>query len=162
MIQEEFRATDVPGYMVSNTGKVKSLKSSRGISAYENDDGYLIVPLRNSSIDQQQCKRPVHRLVALAFIDNPNNKPEVDHIDQDKTNNHVDNLRWVDRFEQQRNSPNNVYVEFEGVRHILKDLCQKFNSRTLYGNILSRVNRGKGTHQQVFESSIRGLTYGNY
>lgn len=159
MIQEEFRKTEVPGYMVSNTGKVVSLKSTRGICAYETEDGYLRVPLTDSSLNQKQCHKLVHRLVAIAFIENPDNKPEVDHIDQDKTNNHVSNLRWADKYAQQRNSPNNIYVEFGDSKHILKDLCKKFNSRTLYGNILSRVNRGKGTHQRVFESSIRGLTY---
>jgi hypothetical protein len=45
----------------------------------------------------------VHRLVAETFIPNPNNYREVDHIDRDKTNNHVDNLRWVTRWENMAN-----------------------------------------------------------
>lgn len=161
MIQEEFKEVDIPGYMVSNLGRVISLKSARGIKQYASSDGYMIVPLRDSSNGQKQCKRLVHRLVAIAFLGQPGEGQDVDHIDQDKTNNVVSNLRWATRDEQARNSPTNVYVEYDGKLHILKDICSQFDSKTLYVNILSRVNRGKGSHQFVFESSIRGLTHGN-
>ena len=51
--------------------------------------------------------RYVHRLVALAFIDNPDNKPTIDHIDRDKNNNCVENLRWATQSEQEYNkNPN--------------------------------------------------------
>ena len=45
----------------------------------------------------------VHRLVAAAFIPNPENKPCIDHIDGDRANNHADNLRWVTVKENQNN-----------------------------------------------------------
>jgi hypothetical protein len=47
----------------------------------------------------------VHRLVALAFVENPDSKPEVDHIDRDKTNNAALNLRWATRTENAHNIP---------------------------------------------------------
>lgn len=159
MIQEEFRTIDIPGYMVSNLGRVVSLKSARGITPFENEDGYMIVPLRDSSDGQKQCKRLVHRLVALTFIgEQPSALHEVDHIDKDKSNNILSNLRWATRKEQQRNSPSNVFVTYEGVSYILKDICNAIGPKQLYGNILSRVNRGKGTHQDVFNAAVRRTT----
>ena len=55
-------------------------------------DGYLIVCL--SKNDHKTMKR-VHRLVAEAFIPNPNNKPQINHLDENKSNNFVDNLEWA-------------------------------------------------------------------
>lgn len=84
---EEFGAD----YFVSNKGRVMSLVNSlqiRIIKQHLTRDGYSKVVLRGKN-------REVHRLVALAFIDNPDNKPCVNHIDENKENNCVENLEWV-------------------------------------------------------------------
>lgn len=57
---------------------------------------YLFVNFR---VNGKKISRKVHRIIASAFIPNPNNLPEVDHIDCDRTNNAVSNLRWVTRQE---------------------------------------------------------------
>lgn len=86
-------------YEVSNWGRVKSLprngtvKYARILKFHTNRQGYLQVGL---------CKNNklkiflVHRLVAEAFLPNPDNLPEVNHKDENKTNNSVDNLEWCD------------------------------------------------------------------
>lgn len=51
------------------------------------------------SIDGKPYTKSVHRLVAITFLENPENKPEVDHIDSNKLNNRADNLRWATREE---------------------------------------------------------------
>jgi hypothetical protein len=100
-------------YQVSNVGRVKSLerttKSSRNGTEYFrtikpkilkqsfNRCGYLKVPLGRGLIRKQMY---IHRLVAIAFIDNPTKKPTVDHLNTIKTDNRVCNLRWATYSEQ--------------------------------------------------------------
>ena len=81
-------------YEVSNFGRIKSLKRNIILKSYKDGRGYLCVRLYkyNSSIQYK-----VHRLVAEVFIDNPNNYKEVNHKDENKTNNRVENLEWCDR-----------------------------------------------------------------
>lgn len=83
-------------YQVSNTGKVRSLNyhksgNSREMTHGFSSKGYPVVALRK---DGKSTTIAVHRLVAMAFISNPMNLPQVNHIDEDKTNNNVDNLEW--------------------------------------------------------------------
>jgi len=88
-------------YMVSNLGNVKSLNyGNRGfeknLKLINHHSGYVIVDLRNSS---RHNSRLVHVFVATAFIDNPENKRCVNHIDGNKHNNCVSNLEWVTHLE---------------------------------------------------------------
>ena len=110
-------------YSVSDTGIVfrdgKELKSHpRGVTT-KNGGRYLAVNISiydDNGKFAKQIKYYVHRLVAEAFIENPNNVSDVDHIDCNKENNHVDNLRWVTRGENMsRNAlPEGTIIEKQG------------------------------------------------
>lgn len=77
-------------YEVSNLGNVKSLRRGK-LMKLGNCHGYLAVNLRK---DNKPQKFTVHRLVAKAFIPNPDNLPFINHKDEIKTNNCIDNLEW--------------------------------------------------------------------
>ena len=83
-------------YEVSNTGKVRSINYNKSGKVQElrqkiDKDGYCIVTLH---IEGKQKYPSVHRLVAIAFIPNPDNLPQVNHKDTNKKNNHISNLEW--------------------------------------------------------------------
>lgn len=82
-------------YQVSNFGRVKSLKfgKERILKLTKDKDGYLIVNLYKNN---KSKTFKVHRLVAEAFIPNPDNLPQVNHKDEDKSNNILSNLEWCD------------------------------------------------------------------
>lgn len=84
---------EAPNYEVSNLGRVRNIKKNKIMKPFMNNSGYYQVVLRGK--EKTSLYRLVHRLVALNFIDNPNNYFEVNHKDFDKTNNKVDNLEWV-------------------------------------------------------------------
>ena len=83
-----------PDYLVTSFGRVLSLKQGnlKEKKQVNNGHGYLHVLLYKNG---KQYHKIVHRLVAQTFIPNPNNKPQVNHIDENKTNNHVSNLEWI-------------------------------------------------------------------
>lgn len=92
-------------YQVSSYGRVKSLRDKYGnyrekiLSQCDNGNGYLQV---NLCKDKKMKTCYVHRLVAIAFIPNPNNYPTVNHNNEIKTDNRVCNLCWMDYSQQQR------------------------------------------------------------
>lgn len=93
-------------YHVSNTGKVKVVKSNKILKDQPSGNGYRRVGIRN----QGKTKREfVHRLVATIFIPNPDNHPQVDHIDRKPWNNAVENLRWASAKQQKKNQKEAVY-----------------------------------------------------
>ena len=99
-LTEEWRQIrGFPNYLISNYGRVKSLSrpganKSKGVMILKESkrkNGYCKVDLYR---DGQGFTKSIHRLVAEAFIPNPNNYPYINHKDEDKTNNRVDNLEW--------------------------------------------------------------------
>lgn len=122
-VYEDGRVFKHARVVVSELGNIRTLKS-KFIKAYDNGNGYKYIHLwyenRHQSIS-------VHRLVALTYLPNPNNFPEVNHIDGNKANNHVSNLEWCDR----AYNVNDYVSKGRGVYEKFKVLCFDKNGRLI-------------------------------
>lgn len=161
-------------YQVSDLGIIKSLPIDRNnqhshktilLKPRVDRDGYLLVTLR--------CKGKnktfrVHRLVAQAFIPNPENKPQVNHIDEDKTNNMVSNLEWVTAKENVNHGTCIVRSHLSQINDVnrskrvkLVDICTgEYNSF----KSISEASRSTGLSGGNISKCARGITrrVGNY
>lgn len=144
-------------YEVSSDGRVRSL-NYRGVRGRTEElsladwGGYFYVVLSNGL--SKPSKNYVHRLVAQAFLDNPLELPEVNHIDENPSNNHVSNLEWCTR------SYNiNFGSRIERVRDSLSRGIEAFNSS---GEVIHRFSstmeaQRNGFHSSHISSCCRGL-----
>ena len=150
-------------YIVSSMGKVKSLDrivlGKNGVSSFRSGKlksnvidrwGYLLVLLSKNN-KQKLCR--IHRLVAEAFIPNPENKPHIDHINTDKKDNWVGNLRWCTRSENMNNPLTKEKCrEMNKGKHRSEETKKKI-SESGKGRILSEESKkkiGKGNGKLVY------------
>lgn len=113
-------------YQVSDTGLVKTTKTGRILRPAVSRHGYERVCL--FKMDRERRYR-VHRLVAMAFIPNPENLPQVNHIDGNKRNNNVSNLEWV------TNEENMHHAKEHGLRAGHEKFCESRRKRVIATNI---------------------------
>lgn len=96
-------------YFIYSDGQVFSQKKNQYLPFQKTRDGYLVVTLQSDEGDRKTFK--VHRLVALCFIENPDNKETVNHKDGNKENNQVSNLEWSTRSEQSQHAWDNGLIK---------------------------------------------------
>ena len=100
-MEEEFRKIEgYDNYSVSNLGNVRNDKTGRILKSNPNSDGYLQVYLCKEG---KKKIHSIHRLIGNAFIPNPDNLSDIDHINQVKTDNRIENLRWISSANNLRN-----------------------------------------------------------
>ena len=104
-------------YEISNLGRLKNTKTNKILKSTTDSNGYLGITISLGSRNKIKRVR-IHRLVAEAFIPNPNNLPQVNHIDGNKQNNKVDNLEWCD----------NRYNQLHAIDLGLKTFLKKENN----------------------------------
>lgn len=140
-------------YIISNLGRVKSFHNGywKSLKPGKTKKGYLNVILCKNG---KETSYQVHRLVALHFITNPENKPEVNHIDENKQNNTVWNLEWMTSKENNNHGTRNerlskkvscydiisgVFIqEFGSIRHA----CYELKKPTSHGSAIVRCCKG--------------------
>jgi hypothetical protein len=140
-------------YQVSSFGNVRNVISNKNLKL-SNKSGYYHVNLTNHIL-RKICK--VHRLVALAFFENPENKAEVNHKDKNKLNNHLENLEWNTRKENNFHRNIGLNITSNKNKGVLKidnktnELIEKFNSIELAGtwafqnNLTATIHNGRNS-----------------
>ena len=113
-------------YFVSNFGNVK--RNEKEIKKSKDRKWYYYI---NISINGNVKVFRVHRLVAMAFIPNPLNKNEINHIDGNKTNNNVNNLEWATHKENMKHAFDNDLISKNDLDNMLK-LAIKKTSKPIY------------------------------
>lgn len=143
-------------YTVSNYGRVKSLErdvfmpdgikknghiKEHYVSQHDNGRGYLFVVLYKNN---KSKKEYVHRLVALTFIDNPQHFPQVNHKDEDKQNNYVENLEWCD------STYNNTYGS-----HVQRmvETCRNNGTYDRFSKRMKENNPNKYWKQKIIDNN---------
>ena len=126
-------------YQVSNFGRIKSLKKEKIMKQRKDKDGYLLIDLHKNS---KKKTFKVHRLVAQAFIPNPNNLLQINHIDEIKQNNSVNNLEWCS---QKYNVNYGSCIKKSSEKHNKKILKCDLNGNPIkqYNSITEASNENK-------------------
>jgi len=96
MNKEKWKVIPDSIYSISSHGRIKNNKTKYIKKLWKHYKGHLKIALR---VNKKRKNYFVHRLVAIAFIPNPDNLPLVDHLDEDKANPHISNLEWVSHSE---------------------------------------------------------------
>ena len=139
-------------YKISNTGRIVSYKKGKPyeLAPYSNNRGYLAIGLSDGLVRRRYT---MHKLVARHFIPNPENKPQVNHKDGDKHNNHVDNLEWVTQSE-------NIQHSYKiGLRTYNSEIYHKnkYNEQKKVGIIAINLETLESFHFQSINEAARQL-----
>lgn len=153
-----------PNYEVSSLGRVRNKKRDKFLSQHKNNSGYWSVRLFNKGKFKFFL---VHRLVALAFIENPLGLPEVDHIDTNIDNNCLENLRWVTPAENRKSAKGKTFkkrttpiaqYDLDGNLIAVYDNQMDASRKTGIGiQMINRVVNGRkrnSTHGYVFKRVV--------
>ena len=125
---EKFEPTDdlgYPGLAVSKEGHVWSFAKKRLLPGLKSNRGYLRLYIKNK-YKQFVCV-PIHRLIAMRYIPNPDNKPQVNHIDGNKENNSIENLEWASNLENAHHAmTHGLMPHWKLEEATVHKICQEF------------------------------------
>lgn len=146
---------EATNYEVSNYGNIRNTKSGQILNPGVSGNGYKQVSLKMKKSNKFE-KRYVHRLVATYWLENPENKREVNHINLDRTDNRVENLEWITSSENQKHKYQNGDYKTSNRKVVQMDL--KDNVITVFDSVIAAA-QAMGATRQGIDKVCKG-TYG--
>jgi hypothetical protein len=148
---------DIPGfeklYAIEEDGKIWSYRRNKYLKLGIGTNGYYIVKLQ---VDTEKKTIDLHRLLALTYIPNPENKLCIDHINRNRLDNRIENLRWVTKQENSENrslQKNNILQE----QYISIKLCKTKSGDYTY--FIFKIKRNGETHTKHFKTLKEAVVY---
>jgi hypothetical protein len=149
---EEWRpVNDYPNYFISSLGRVK--RNDKIHKNFVNSNGYLIIDLYKNN---KRKKFRIHRLVGIHFLPNWNNCKEIDHLNRDRLDNRVINLRWATRSENLRNKKKKAGCssKYKGVSFQKREnkWCSQIVNKDLLGRRSSKFLGYFNTEEEAYNA----------
>lgn len=114
-----YQGEEYPKFEVSNLGRIRNVETGRVLKQWVNKNGYCQINVSLGGRGNTKIFK-MHKAVAETFISNPDGKPMVNHIDCDKTNNHVSNLEWATNGENIKHAWDNGLMVSGASKHLRK------------------------------------------
>ena len=133
-------------YLVSNHGKVFSKSTKRILAPTKNKE----YPQVKISASNREYTRKIHRLIAEAFIPNPDNKPEINHKDGNRGNNELTNLEWVTHSENVKHAYDTGLTK---IRHGINASNSKYNDEQIH-EVCKLLEEDKGNRYIVSKTGV--------
>ncbi len=131
-------------YKISTFGRIKSIAKNKILPQKVQNSGYLLVWVHNKNV-RKACT--VHRLVAINFVPNPNNYPQVNHIDGDKYNNKKSNLEWCTQSQNMRHAVSTGLASLDHLSLPVLKIC------ILTGAVLARYKSSVNAIKDGYKNS---------
>jgi hypothetical protein len=157
---EEFKKIDeFDNYSVSNLGNVRNDKTGIIKKGSNNGDGYLIVQLSKNGIPKMF---KIHRLIGIAFIENVNDCETIDHINRNKLDNRIENLRWATHSQNssnrgKRQNSSSIYkgVSFYKPSNKWKSYITINNKQTHLGSFKTEIEAFECRQNYILENNLQ-------
>ena len=151
-------------YQISNLGRVKSFKNKKPkIIKHGSWEGYPVVQLSNHN---ERHTFQIHRLVAEAFIPNPNNYPQVNHINENRTDYRIENLEWCTQKMNVNHSKRKMYHplnpnDYNTNKYIYRKKTSTEHNSKIYTYYFYRINIPRINIDKIFTSYEKAKEYRN-